>query len=153
MVNTQGEGERFDFLNHCAWDGCRLADLVYPFFLFIVGAAIYFVFRKTNYELNRQVVKKVLKRGALIFLIGYWALLAIPGYTLEDNIVLTVDCLLFGDQHLFTGYGIYFDPEGLLSCIPAVANALLGFMTSALLLADHRKNGLPWRTAAASRTS
>ena len=202
MVNTQGEGERFDFLNHCAWDGCRVADLVYPFFLFIVGAAIYFVFRKTNYELNGQVVKKVLKRGALIFLIGfllnifpftgdpatwrilgvmqriaivyvaasfltlwlrslkrialltavilvgYWALLAIPGYTLEDNLVLTVDRLLFGEQHLFTGYGIYFDPEGLLSSIPAVANALLGFMTSALLLADHRKNGLPWRTAA-----
>lgn len=203
LVNAQGVGERFPFLSHCAWDGCRLADMVYPFFLFIVGAAIYFVFRKTNFELNGQVVKKILKRGALIFLIGfalnifpilgepaywrilgvmqriaivyvvasflalwlkqplriailtaaillgYWALLAIPGYTLEDNVVLSVDRFLFGEEHLFTGYGIYFDPEGLVSSIPSVANALIGFMVAAGLLADHRKNGLPWRTAAA----
>lgn len=200
MVNTQGVGDKFLFLRHCSWDGCRIADWVYPFFLFIVGAAIYFVFQKTNYELNGQVVKKILKRGALIFLIGfllnifpfngdpahwrimgvmqrialvyvaasflvlwlkslqriaaltavillgYWALLAIPGYTLEDNVVLTVDRFLFGEKHLYTGYGIYFDPEGVVSSIPAICNALLGFLTSALLLADHKKYGLPWRT-------
>lgn len=202
MVNTQGEGETWAFLNHCAWDGCRIADLVYPFFLFIVGAAIYFVFRKTNFELNGSVVKKVLKRGALIFLIGfllnifpftgdpafwripgvmqrialvyvaasflvlwlkslkriallsaaillgYWALLAIPGYTLENSVVLSVDRFVFGEQHLFTGYGIYFDPEGLVSSIPSIVNALLGFIAAALLLKDHNANGLPWRTGA-----
>ncbi len=202
LVNTQGEGEKYSFLCHCAWDGCRLADLVYPFFLFIVGAAIYFVFSKTGFEVNGKVVKKILKRGALIFvigfllnifpfngdpaywrilgvmqriaivyvaasfsvlwlkslkriglliaaiLLGYWALLAVPGYTLEDNVVLSVDRFLFGEQHLWTGYGIYFDPEGLVSSVPAIANALLGFVASALLLKDHRHNGLPWRTGA-----
>jgi len=202
LVNTQGVGDKFLFLSHCQWNGYRIADLVYPFFLFIVGAAIYFVFNKTNYELNSHVVKKILKRGGLIFLIGfllnifpfngdpaywrilgvmqriaivyvaasflilwlkslkrigiltaaillgYWALLAIPGYTLQDNIVLSVDRFLFGEKHLYTGYGIYFDPEGFVSPIPAIANALLGFLTSALLLKDHKKNGLPWRTGA-----
>ena len=202
LVNTQGVGDKFLFLSHCQWNGYRIADLVYPFFLFIVGAAIYFVFNKTNYELNSHVVKKILKRGGLIFLIGfllnifpfngdpaywrilgvmqriaivyvaasflilwlkslkrigiltaaillgYWALLAIPGYTLQDNIVLSVDRFLFGEKHLYTGYGIYFDPEGFVSSIPAIANALLGFLTSALLLKDHKKNGLPWRTGA-----
>ncbi len=202
MANTQGVGERYEFLAHCAWDGCHLADMVYPFFLFIVGAAIYFVFRKTDFELSGAVVKKIVKRGALIFLIGfllnifpftgdptywripgvmqrialvyvaasfltlwlksvkriavltavillgYWALLALPGYTLEENVVLSVDRFVFGETHLFTGYGIYFDPEGLVSSIPAIANALIGFMVSALLLADHRKNALPWRTGA-----
>ncbi len=202
LVNTQGVGDRFAFLCHCEWDGCRLADLVYPFFLFIVGAAIYFVFRKTGFELNGRVVKKILKRGALIFLIGfllnifpftgdpaywripgvmqrialvyvaasflalwlkqlkriavltavillgYWALLAIPGYSLEDSVVLSVDRFVFGEQHLFTGYGIYFDPEGLVSSIPAIANALLGFTAAALLLQDNKKSSLPWRTSA-----
>ena len=199
MVNTQGVGNKFLFLRHSLWDGCRIADLVYPFFLFIVGAAIYFTFKKTDYELNRHVVKKILKRGVLMFLIGfllnifpfssdpshwrvfgvmqriaivyvfasfsvlwlkslkriavlaaviltgYWALLAVPGYTLDDNIVLWVDRFLFGEEHLYTGYGIHFDPEGLVSSIPAIANALLGYLTSALLLNDHKKNSLPWR--------
>lgn len=63
LVNTQGVGDKFLFLSHCQWNGYRIADLVYPFFLFIVGAAIYFVFNKTNYELNSHVVKKILKRG------------------------------------------------------------------------------------------
>lgn len=201
MANTQGEGEKYAFLNHCAWDGCHLADMVYPFFLFIVGAAIYFVFKKNDFQLSAPAVTKILKRGALIFLIGfllnifpftgdpaywripgvmqrialvyvaasfltlwlkdlkriaslaavillgYWALLAIPGYTLESNVVLTVDRFVFGEQHLFTGYGIYFDPEGLVSTLPSVANALLGFLTAALLLKEHKAHALPWRTA------
>lgn len=33
MVNTQGVGNKFLFLRHSLWDGCRIADLVYPFFL------------------------------------------------------------------------------------------------------------------------
>lgn len=67
LVNTQGVGDKFLFLSHCQWNGYRIADLVYPFFLFIVGAAIYFVFNKTNYELNSHVVKKILKRGGTDF--------------------------------------------------------------------------------------
>lgn len=200
LVNTQGLGDKFLFLRHCSWNGCRFADLVFPFFLFIVGASMFFVFKKTDFKLNAALVKKILKRGFLIFLIGfllnifpfngepanwrimgvmqriaivyvstsfivlwlkslkniaicssliliaYWILIAFTGDSLENNVVLTVDKFLFGEKHLYTGYGIYFDPEGLLSSLPAIVNALIGYMTSTLLIADNRKNILPWRT-------
>lgn len=199
MVNTQGVGKAFDFLRHSSWNGCRVADLVYPFFLFIVGAAIRFAFQKTNFVLNSIVIKKVLKRGILIFLIGfllnifpftdppeswrilgvlqriaivyvlatflilwlktpkkiiwvtisillfYWLLMAGLGYTLEDNIVLKVDRFFLGESHLYTGYGIYFDPEGLVSSIPSIANALIGYLTSVWLIEERMHREIPYR--------
>lgn len=70
IVNNPGEGRSFKALCHVPWDGCVLADLVFPFFLFIVGAAIWFAMQKTNHELNGQITRKILQRGALIFIVG-----------------------------------------------------------------------------------
>lgn len=78
IVNTPGSWAHVypPFL-HAHWHGCTPTDLVFPFFLFIVGAAIYFSFRKYDYQINSAVVKKVCKRMVLIFLIGL-ALNAFP---------------------------------------------------------------------------
>jgi predicted acyltransferase len=69
-------------------------------------------------------------------LLGYWAiLLAFGDLTLEGNAVLKLDKLLIGENHMYKGYvstisnsNIPFDPEGLLSAIPAMASVVFGFL-------------------------
>lgn len=64
-------------------------------------------------------------------LIGYWALLGIFGghdpFSLENNIVLKIDRAILGVSHLYRGYGIPFDPEGLLSTLPSTGTVILGY--------------------------
>jgi predicted acyltransferase len=45
LVNNPGNWSSvFESLTHAGWDGCTLADLVFPFFIFILGAAMPFAF-------------------------------------------------------------------------------------------------------------
>jgi predicted acyltransferase len=66
-----------------------------------------------------------------VILIIYWILLAIFGdadpYSLEGNLVRKIDLAVLGKDHLYKGFGIPFDPEGLLSTLPAVCTILYGF--------------------------
>lgn len=70
VVNNPGTWARiYPPLRHAAWDGCTPTDLVYPFFVFCMGAAM--VFSLSKYEgLTLGAFGKILKRGALIFLVG-----------------------------------------------------------------------------------
>ncbi len=81
-----------------------------------------------------------------VLLFGYWALMYFMGgadpYSLENNYARTVDIAVFGEKHLYKGFGIPFDPEGLLSTIPATATVLLGFMSGGLISA----NRTSWKT-------
>lgn len=69
-------------------------------------------------------------------LLAYWAILLMFGdLTLEGNAVLPVDRWLVGEAHMYKGYfsevlekNIAFDPEGLLSTIPAVTSVIFGFL-------------------------
>ena len=40
---------------------------------------------------------------------------------------------MFGENHLYNGFGIPFDPEGLLSSIPSVATLLLGYFSGRII--------------------
>lgn len=86
-------------------------------------------------------------------LLGYWALMYFLSDTsypfgfhdgthyigIENNIVTRFDRWLLGDSHLYKGYGgIPFDPEGLLSTLPAVVSVILGYFTGMLI--DSRPN-------------
>ncbi|MCB0475872.1 MAG: DUF1624 domain-containing protein, partial [Flavobacteriaceae bacterium] len=67
-----------------------------------------------------------------VLLLGYWALLYIFGdagqeLTLTGNAVLKFDSWLMGDNHLYHGEGIAFDPEGWLSTLPAIVNVIAGY--------------------------
>ena len=69
----------------------------------------------------------------VIFLFLYWLLLYLLGnpvspLSLEGNAVLGLDRLLIGDKHLYHGEGIAFDPEGLLSTLPAIGNVVGGYL-------------------------
>ncbi len=77
------------------------------------------------------------KRTAIIlsvlFLVGYWFILldfGDPGaqLTMTGNAVLKLDRFLFGNAHLYHGEGIPFDPEGVLSTLPAIVNVIAGFI-------------------------
>lgn len=75
-------------------------------------------------------------RGALwmtaALLLGYWAacLLFAAGpdpYSLADFFGNRIDRALLGESHLYRGEGVPFDPEGLASTLPAVAQVLIGY--------------------------
>ncbi|NOY37332.1 MAG: DUF1624 domain-containing protein [Chlorobi bacterium] len=71
IVNTPGTWAHvWPPLDHSPWNGCTPTDLVFPSFLFIVGVAMWFSFRKFDHKLNRPALMKILRRTLLIFLIG-----------------------------------------------------------------------------------
>jgi predicted acyltransferase len=76
------------------------------------------------------------RRGALIasglLLLGYWAACVVLGasgdaYSLQGWFGTALDRALLGESHLYRGEGLPFDPEGLASTPPAIAQVLLGW--------------------------
>jgi len=71
LVNTPGNWTYVYFpFRHAEWHGLTLTDLVFPFFLFIVGTAMMFSFSKYDFRRTKKVYQKIAKRTAIIFLIG-----------------------------------------------------------------------------------
>lgn len=184
LVNTPGTWSHVYLpLLHADWHGCTPTDLVFPFFLFIIGSAMFFSFKKSGFSPNPEQFIRIIKRGLIMFVIGfllniipfntpvdewrifgvlqriglayifaasivlllnrrgilmlsaltllaYWGLLLSIGegaLTIEGNIIRQVDIQVLGASHMYTMRGVIFDPEGLLSTIPAVVSMLLGF--------------------------
>ena len=72
IVNTAGNGATtYSPLLHAKWHGFTPTDLVFPSFLFAVGNAMSFVMPKWENLPQRKVLWKILKRTAIIFLLGY----------------------------------------------------------------------------------
>ena len=72
VVNMQiGPGSSYPPLLHAAWNGLTPTDLVFPTFLFVVGAALSFTLGKYAALGNAAVIRKIATRTALIFLCGY----------------------------------------------------------------------------------
>jgi predicted acyltransferase len=195
LVNNPGSWlSIYPPLEHAEWNGWTPTDLIFPFFLFIVGVSLVVAFTKREAAgaTPASLARKALVRGALIvfiglllngfpryhvatmrfpgvlqrigivyavtafiflgcgpvprrriaalLLIGYWALMTfvpVPGGLTGDlsqagNLGAWLDRLLLGG-HLWTSD---FDPEGLLSTVPAVATCLLGTFAGERLLAE-----------------
>lgn len=72
IVNTPGSGATpFSPLEHAAWFGFTPTDLVFPSFLFAVGNAMSFSIKKFDGMSSGAVFLRILKRTAIIFLLGY----------------------------------------------------------------------------------
>tara|TARA_B100000427_G_scaffold210125_1_gene175121 strand:+ start:252 stop:1376 length:1125 start_codon:yes stop_codon:yes gene_type:complete len=206
IVNTPGTWAYvYGPLRHAEWHGCTLTDLVFPFFLFIIGVAMRFSFDKydickygplfnkiifrtitifsiglllnafpfirQNWDWSSFRILGVLQRIALAYffasfivlrldvkglvkisffiLVGYWLLLMSYGfysgqdpYSLKYNLILVIDSFLLGENHLYGGTGIQFDPEGLLSTIPSIVTILIGFLVGTMIKTtnDHQDN-------------
>jgi predicted acyltransferase len=80
LVNNPGDwGHIYKPLEHAEWNGCTLADLVFPFFLFIVGVSIVYALetKKQVQADHGQLTLRILRRAAIIFGLGlfmslYW---------------------------------------------------------------------------------
>jgi predicted acyltransferase len=194
LVNNPGTWESIYWpLRHAEWHGWTPTDLVFPFFLFIVGVAIALSLgnQAESGGSKRDLYLKIVKRSLIIFGIGlflngfpyfslselripgvlqriavcylfasiiflnarlrtqiaiaiallliYWVLLAFvpaPGFvagdlTKEGSLPSYVDRAVLG-KHVWAQAKVY-DPEGLLSTIPALVTALIGVLTGSWL--------------------
>lgn len=196
LVNNPGSwSDIYPPLRHAEWHGCTPTDLIFPFFLFIVGTSIHFGYQdKIEEGLTKKVFLKILKRSAIIFLLGFllaffpkfdldtvripgvlqriavvfffasmlylktnWltqirvavillvsyylmmTLIPVPGVgppslEPETNLGAWLDRILL-DGHLWVQSKTW-DPEGVLSTIPAIATAIVGMLAGKLLTTD-----------------
>jgi len=200
IVNNPGSWEHIYWpLEHAQWHGWTPTDLVFPFFLFIVGVAIPLAFSKQleSGKNRRDLYIKIIKRTLIIFALGvflngfpyfnlstlripgvlqriavcyffasviflntkwktqvaiavgllllYWALMMLipaPGFavgdlTKEGSLASFVDRIVFG-KHVWAQAKVY-DPEGILSTIPAVVTTLLGVLTGQWLRSEKQR--------------
>ncbi len=185
ILNNQTGGSVFAPLVHSAGDGVTFADMIFPFFLFIVGAAMWFSTHRHDYGIRSsrskaQQMVHIFRRTLILFGVGvllnwipfdsYFAFVRIPGVlqriawayffaaaltlyiprmqgvtlsivvllagywflldSLGTEVVGRVDMAVFGSAHL---YRPTFDPEGLLSTIPAIASVLIGYAAGRIM--------------------
>jgi predicted acyltransferase len=76
---------------------------------------------------------------AAALLLGYWVACATLGasadpYSLSGFFGTAIDTRVLGAAHLYKGEGVPFDPEGLASTPPAIAQVLLGWWAGRLVL-------------------
>lgn len=105
---------------HAKWHGVTFADLVFPFFLFMVGMSIFLAFRKRGFELTKQNVQKISKRTVIIFLLGM-AIAAFP---------------------FFRGWD-YYERFRIMGVLQRIA---LAYGAGALLCLAFKRNTLIWIT-------
>lgn len=207
LVNTPGSWATVYWpLAHAEWHGWTPTDLVFPFFLFIVGVAIPLAFGRrmqaggSNHDLYWKIARRtviifalgiflagfpyfnlstiripgVLQRIALCYLCAsliflhtkvrtqiiitlallvlYWPLMTLlhaPGFAAGDlskegSLASYIDRVVFG-PHIWR-QGKVYDPEGLLSTLPATATTLFGVLAGQWLRtgksADEKVAGL-----------
>lgn len=69
LVNN-GWGVSFEMLGHAEWNGMTPCDLVFPFFLFIMGISCYLSLVKSEFKPTPKVIRRIIKRTVLLFAIG-----------------------------------------------------------------------------------
>jgi predicted acyltransferase len=72
--------------------------------------------------------KKMVWIISILFLLGYWLMMYLGGdYSMTGNLGIRIDKFLLGENHMYHGEGIAFDPEGILSTLPSVVNVIIGY--------------------------
>ena len=73
LVNNPGSWSHlYRPLEHAEWIGLTPTDLVFPFFIFVMGVSMYFSLRKFSFRLSKDLLFKIVRRTVVLFLIG-WA--------------------------------------------------------------------------------
>lgn len=63
-------GKAYAPLQHAFWHGLTPTDLIYPFFVFIMGVSAFFSLSKRYEGLNRKAFLQILRRSVLLFAVG-----------------------------------------------------------------------------------
>ena len=83
LVNNTA-GKTYPQLRHIRWNGWHLTDLIFPFFLFIVGVAIVYAL-SSRIKIGRRpkdIYLKILRRAIILIVLGL--LLNLPGFNLSN---------------------------------------------------------------------
>ena len=71
LVNNPGSWSYvYAPLGHAQWNGLTPTDLVFPFFMFIMGVSMFLSFKKFDFRISKDSFVKLLRRSVLLFLIG-----------------------------------------------------------------------------------
>lgn len=70
IIVNNGYSGSFQMLRHAQWNGLSASDLVFPFFLFIMGVSIYLSFSSRHFASSPSVWRKIIKRTFLLFFFG-----------------------------------------------------------------------------------
>lgn len=134
LVNNPGSwGDIYAPLRHAEWNGLTPTDLVFPFFMFIMGVSTYFSLRKYSFTLSWPAVAKILRRTVVIFAIG----LAIAWFGLFLRGIL--------NDKTFLDAVANFDHIRILGVMPRLALSY-GFGAAIALIVPHK--ALPWLVGA-----
>lgn len=107
LVNNPGTWSSvYPPLEHSQWNGCTPTDLIFPFFLFIVGVSITFSLskRKERGDSHKSLILQIVKRGLILFALGIFlngfpefnlSTLRIPGVLQRIAIVYVVASFLY----------------------------------------------------------
>ena len=107
LVNTPGDGDHvYAPLEHSKWNGCTPTDLVFPFFLFMVGVSIVYALetKKTNRENHRPIIFSAFRRMLILIGLGLsiflfyrpdFAHLRFPGVLQRIGVVYFISTLLY----------------------------------------------------------
>lgn len=114
-------------LRHADWNGCTPTDLVFPFFMFVMGVAMYISWNKTDFRFTWYALGKLAYRGGLLILIG-WAI-ACYGIVLRN--------LVQGAEWSEIGYKIVHNLR-FMGVLPRLG--IVGFFAGLLLLTFKPKN-------------
>jgi len=75
LVNNPGSWSHiYAPLEHAEWNGCTPTDLIFPFFLWIVGVSIAFAMgsNKADPSTHQKTIIKAIKRGITLYLLGFF---------------------------------------------------------------------------------
>ncbi|MEO7502417.1 MAG: DUF5009 domain-containing protein [Gemmatimonadaceae bacterium] len=126
LVNNPGTWSAvYPPLEHAAWHGWTPTDVIFPFFLFIVGITTHISIsaRRERGDGDAELVKQILRRGGMIFLLGFlmslfpfyqWGTIAgIPEPSIIDRIVYRLEHVrILG---VLQRIGLVYIAAGLLS--------------------------------------
>ena len=88
-----------------------------------------------------------------ILLFAYWGLCAFLGtgdpYSLEGWFGTDIDKQILGVAHMYKGEGIPFDPEGLISTLPAIIQVVFGYLVGVFIKNQGQVNWL-WKKVPSS---
>ncbi len=94
LVNNPGSWSHiYTPLEHASWNGLTPTDLVFPFFMFIMGMSTYISLKKYNFSFSWPTLAKILRRTVVIFAIGLaiaWLGLTLRGIYSEATLVEAV---------------------------------------------------------------
>jgi len=75
LVNNPGSwGHIYAPLEHAEWHGCTPTDLIFPFFIWIVGVSIAFAMSssKADSSTHLKTIGKAIRRGVILYFLGFF---------------------------------------------------------------------------------